>query len=344
MRQKALPEPILIGLQFRLLVSSSAEVIAEEEVARMNKRMPVVFVSHSGNNEFLSALQRNLVGFELIISDWRDESGSFLAGKVKEDIRRADLVVVLLSEEASRSPWVNQEVGFALALDKGVIPVSSIKTLPAMLQGVEFEPYDQAESTAARTALRISGRIGGSLIRVFQNLFEYREWWLQIDERLYTSDVCLSAVPHDSWPWLVPMDFEKRSERGVIYQHLIRGSGEFDRQTVELHRKNGEKAVCGVTELGAFEEFFVLGTMVVESVYEEPELLVEMDRLFNTAPTPAALVDWHTAVSRRRSKIEMRISFDEEHANALRKRFDYLCALHSRSDGSPTLSTSSEDE
>jgi hypothetical protein len=41
----------------------------------MHKTKPVVFVSHSGELEFIQALRTYLLNCETVISDWRDESG-----------------------------------------------------------------------------------------------------------------------------------------------------------------------------------------------------------------------------------------------------------------------------
>jgi hypothetical protein len=42
---------------------------------------------------------------------------------IRDMIRRADIVIALMTNAAVASPWVNQEVGFSLALQKSILPV-----------------------------------------------------------------------------------------------------------------------------------------------------------------------------------------------------------------------------
>jgi hypothetical protein len=88
------------------------------EASRHPKLKPVVFVSHSGNDEFVQALRSYLDDCDLLISDWQDKAGLSVADKVREDITRADLVVVVLTAPALESPWVQQEIGFAIGREK----------------------------------------------------------------------------------------------------------------------------------------------------------------------------------------------------------------------------------
>lgn len=73
------------------------------------------------------------------------QAGVSLAAKVQQAIRRSQAVVVLISDNSGAAPYVQQEIGFALACKKiGVPLVQSGIAGPAlaMLNGVEYIPFD----------------------------------------------------------------------------------------------------------------------------------------------------------------------------------------------------------
>jgi hypothetical protein len=293
----------------------------------MRRTKPVIFLSHSGGTEFIDALTRSLPDCELLISDFRDQSGGILASKVQCDIRRADLLVLLFTENAVLSPWVHQEVGFACALEKKIIPVADVQ-LPAMLQGLEWEPYDpqRVEVVAMRTAMRIGALMREEFTRVFDTLLSYHQWWAMMNEGRFTDEPCIATSPHDIWPWLMP---QERLKRRVVYRHLIRGDFDFDRRTVALHSANGEEAVCAVGELADFEEVTVCGSVVVDTLLEH-RFATDVDSFLRVSRTPEELVNWHAQASRRRTRIDVRVAYDERRSAALRERFEHLFALHDK--------------
>lgn len=67
---------------------------------------------------------------------------------LKNMIRKADLVLLLLTSSAAQSEWVNQEIGFALALGRQICPlaVNSEIEPPAFLSRIQaFPMYDWNE-------------------------------------------------------------------------------------------------------------------------------------------------------------------------------------------------------
>jgi hypothetical protein len=84
---------------------------------------------------------------DTLVSGWMDRSdiasGEVKAQSVKESLRRADAIVVLVSERSLKSQWVQFEVGAAFAIDKPIIPIlvgraDLEKSLPAWLQGIAY--------------------------------------------------------------------------------------------------------------------------------------------------------------------------------------------------------------
>jgi TIR domain len=88
--------------------------------------MPEVFISYAGSDRdqarrLLSELQN------LKVHGWMDQTdltgGGAVASSIRDALRHANAVVVLLSPTSLKSQWVNFELGAAEALGKIIIPV-----------------------------------------------------------------------------------------------------------------------------------------------------------------------------------------------------------------------------
>lgn len=118
--------------------------------------MPTIFLSHSSRAEQWCewlAREARVLGIDTYLAEHDVRPGAVLAEKVKQAIRRCDAVVVLLTDNSAASPYVHQEVGFALAQEKLVIPLVQPGVRAeglAMLQGVEYIPFDFEEPLAAK--------------------------------------------------------------------------------------------------------------------------------------------------------------------------------------------------
>ncbi|HEY6343755.1 MAG TPA: toll/interleukin-1 receptor domain-containing protein [Bryobacteraceae bacterium] len=301
---------------------------------RQPKLKPVIFVSHTGNDEFIQLLRMYLGDCDVVVSDWRDQAGLLIAKKVREDISRADLVVIVLTEPALRSAWVQQEIGFALGQEKKVVPVlehldtSTSDTLPALLVGVEWERYVKTAipESALRTAMRVSQMLQEDLVRVFRTDWEYRQWWVTMDERLYATENLYWATPHDTWAWL--MAHTDQVPTDLKYRVLIRGDLEFDRTTVSSHYSE-EEVVFGVRELSGIEETCVIGSLVVHTLWE-PDFQEMLDHFLQTAPSGEQLIRWYSDFAHRDTRIEVRVSLDASRAASHRRRLDVLFEKYSR--------------
>lgn len=58
----------------------------------------------------------------IVVADERKAS-KLLTEKVKDGIKACDYFVCILTEESILNQWVNQEIGFATALDKSIRPI-----------------------------------------------------------------------------------------------------------------------------------------------------------------------------------------------------------------------------
>src|SRR2546421_21198 len=78
---------------------------------------------------------------------WIDESdvaaGEAISEKIRESLKRASALIVIISERSLKSPWVQFELGAAEGMGKPVIPiligpVGIEKKLPEWLQGLRY--------------------------------------------------------------------------------------------------------------------------------------------------------------------------------------------------------------
>lgn len=292
------------------------------------KRRPAVFISHSGYDEFLDKLHRHLQDYDVIISDWKDKAGTSLANKVQADISWADLVVVVLTPTAASSAWVNQEIGFARALGKKILPIveKDVEWHPALLADLEWatlEP-DAIDKSALRIAVRIGNWLQEDLTRIFKTYHEYREWWAHVDELTFTREKCYWATPHDTWSWIMShVDESYEAE----YRTLIRGDYEFDRKTIEAHYE-GAEAVCGVQDLSAYEEIAVMGSLSVLTIWD-PAFMRSVDSFLERMPSLDALFRWYKVEAHKQTTVEVHMYLNEGLASRHRQRLDALYKQYS---------------
>jgi hypothetical protein len=114
-----------------------------------------VFLSHSAQDaEWAKWVHREaaLVGIEVYLFEHDLRPGTYVAAKVQQAIRMCDAVTVLLTPQSEAAPYVQQEIGFAQALQKPVIPLVWPNVHPrslAMLQGREYVVFDPSKATTA---------------------------------------------------------------------------------------------------------------------------------------------------------------------------------------------------
>jgi hypothetical protein len=118
-----------------------------------------VFVSFAQrDHRLVHALSGALVerGMTPFVATQRLSPGSRLDEKVRDMIRDSDCVVVLNTPNASRSRWVQQEIGCVKALGKHLVPLKTRQSrLAAMLEGHEYYQFKASDPRAdfARVAL-----------------------------------------------------------------------------------------------------------------------------------------------------------------------------------------------
>lgn len=105
------------------------------------------FIGYSSRDEpYVARLCKSLdtVGANPYVAEWWLEAGRPLAEKIEKNIAVSTCLVALLSDEANRSPWVHEEIGYAMAKGIPVIPVveDGVK-IRGFLEGLEYIAYDK---------------------------------------------------------------------------------------------------------------------------------------------------------------------------------------------------------
>jgi hypothetical protein len=107
-----------------------------------------IFFSHSGTDKKLAqwvARSGSGLGIEVYLFEHDPQPGRELATKIQQAIQLSDALVVLLSASGHSSPYVQQEIGFAMAKGRLVIPLVWPEVQQrslAMLAGIEYVPFD----------------------------------------------------------------------------------------------------------------------------------------------------------------------------------------------------------
>ena len=86
-----------------------------------------IFISYSDyDKDKVELIDKELAGhkifFPIIIASDR-QALKLLTQKVSEGIIKADIIVPILTKNSITTQWINQEIGYAAALEKKIIPI-----------------------------------------------------------------------------------------------------------------------------------------------------------------------------------------------------------------------------
>lgn len=86
-----------------------------------------IFISYSNDDKqkmhSLSKFMKKNGSFIPVVVANRRNAGMPLADKVAENIRNSDILLPILTENAIKNQWVNQEIGYAKAINKTIVPI-----------------------------------------------------------------------------------------------------------------------------------------------------------------------------------------------------------------------------
>lgn len=125
--------------------------------------MPLeIFLSHNHRDREWSerlGIQAAALGIKPYLAEHDVRPGEPLAQKIQAAIRRSVAVVVLISDNSVSAPYVQQEIGYALRCNKVIIPLVQpgiSSDALAMLQGVEYIPFDFEDPTDGLRGLNVA--------------------------------------------------------------------------------------------------------------------------------------------------------------------------------------------
>jgi hypothetical protein len=107
-----------------------------------------IFFSHGvGDRAVAEAYKAQIeqMNMHVYLFEQDQQPGGSVSEKVKQEIRRADIFLVLLSRRSQFSPYVQQEIGCAEIVGKPIIPLVETGTerrALGMLEGREYISFD----------------------------------------------------------------------------------------------------------------------------------------------------------------------------------------------------------
>lgn len=112
-----------------------------------------VFVSHSVDDlgvVYQLKYWLELNGIETYLAELYPQPGVALADKVAGAIDQSHCVIGLITRAGGRSKWVNQELGYAKAKGKLIVPVvEQGESLIGFVEGKEYVPFDRTNPADA---------------------------------------------------------------------------------------------------------------------------------------------------------------------------------------------------
>ncbi len=122
---------------------------------------PRVFISHSRQDEELARdLARRLRGAGLVpVVDWSDLAAGDWKKWVREQIRGADAMLILVTPAALNSAWTMAELGMAEGFERVILPVTAglkPSRLPAPLQTYQAIPFDEVDAAIKRLSEQLT--------------------------------------------------------------------------------------------------------------------------------------------------------------------------------------------
>ncbi len=123
---------------------------------------PRVFISHSHrDDELVRDLARRLHGAGLIpVVDWTAlPVGKDWKKTVREQIRGADAMLILVTPAIQSSAWMMAELGMAEGFERIILPVTvglKPSDLPAPLQTYHTAPFDEVGAAINRLSKKLT--------------------------------------------------------------------------------------------------------------------------------------------------------------------------------------------
>ncbi|SRR6266542_4713357 len=109
----------------------------------MSSKQPQIFISYARSDKNIAEQLTRFFeqqGYSVWIDYKMIKVGSDWQSELENALRKADVFVIVLSDEAVRSNWINAEIGYALGQKKLIIPilVEEDVRLPLSLSQIQY--------------------------------------------------------------------------------------------------------------------------------------------------------------------------------------------------------------
>lgn len=107
-----------------------------------------IFLSHSEQDEdLIQKIANSLksIDYEVYVEEYERNFGTDVVDSVCKAIESSNFFMVILTDKSINSQWVNQEIGYAYANEKDIIPVYvgkiDIKGMITTVKGIKVKEY-----------------------------------------------------------------------------------------------------------------------------------------------------------------------------------------------------------
>ena len=120
--------------------------------------MSTIFFSHStADYAIAESFKREIeqMNSKVYLFEHDRQPGHDVADKVKAQIERSDILLVLLTKQSQFSPYVHQEIGYAEKAGKTILPLVEPGTdanILGMLAGREYIPFEYTNADRSLSA------------------------------------------------------------------------------------------------------------------------------------------------------------------------------------------------
>lgn len=126
-----------------------------------------IFLSHATSDHELVRQVKAAIGKLAIVYCTEDDvqAGSNVHTKIQGQIRKSELMIVLLSTDGAESIYLHQEIGFAKSEGKLIIPVVAAglsSTRLGMLEGIEYIQIDDRADWLTRLSAHVEALVRAS--------------------------------------------------------------------------------------------------------------------------------------------------------------------------------------
>jgi hypothetical protein len=108
-----------------------------------------IFLSHSEQDEeLIEKIDKSLtsINFDVYVEEYERNFGTDVVESVCEAIDSSNYFMVILTDKSIISQWVNQEIGYAYANEKNIIPVYvgkiKLRGMITTIKGIKVKEYN----------------------------------------------------------------------------------------------------------------------------------------------------------------------------------------------------------